>query len=217
MSSDDFQSITFHEIKNSIGILKSTLALLEKKHPEISEFDYWFELKSEAEFLNNAIETYKQLTSNIFESSEIYVTSVTHKLKERLRALEDHYDFHVEITVADNLPSMYANEYRLKSILINLIKNSFEAMDGCGSIFLTVQKEDNYIRFDLQDFGGGITDEIAQKMYTPNFTTKKYGTGLGLSICRQFVTEMSGTLSHTCRQNEGTTFTVKIPIYLRQK
>ena len=216
MSPDGFQSKTFHEIKNSITILNSTISLIEKSHPEIVDYPYWFELKSETKFLRNIIADYGQIRNHDLSLEPTSVDSIVERLQRRLRSVEEEYHFHFIFALAEDLPDMYTDEYRLKSTIINLLKNSFEAMNHVGTVFINIFQDDEFIRVDIQDFGGGIAPEVASKMYDPDFTTKESGTGLGLSISRQFITEIGGILLHTSRPGDGTTFTIKIPIYSEQ-
>ena len=109
---------------------------------------------------------------------------------------------------------MYADEYRLTSCLINLLKNAFDAMDHTGTVHVDVSQENNFIRVDIRDSGGGITPEVMSHMYDPHFSTKLASSGLGLPITKQFITEMNGELLCNTRLGEGTTFTIKIPIYI---
>lgn len=214
MSADESAQKTFHEIKNSITILNSSLSLIEKAHPEVMGFDHWSDCRTELNFLIELIENYHETCFLPLNLQRVPVSCMVEKLSIRLRPIREEYSFFFHVSVADNLPDMYADEYRLTSILNNLLKNAFDAMDQVGTVHVTVTQENNFIRADIRDSGGGITPEVMAHMYEPHFSTKPSGSGLGLPITRQFISEMNGELLCDTCVGEGTTFTIKIPIYI---
>ena len=214
MSADESAQKTFHEIKNSITILNSSLALIEKSHPEVMGFDYWSECKAELNFLKGIIENYHETCFQSPHMCRISVSDMVEKMSGRLRPIRDEYPFHFQVRIHNHLPDMYADEYRLTSCLINLLKNAFDAMDHTGTVHVDVSQENNFIRVDIRDSGGGITPEVMSHMYDPHFSTKLASSGLGLPITKQFIAEMNGELLCNTRLGEGTTFTIKIPIYI---
>jgi len=69
-----------------------------------------------------------------------------------------------------------------------------------------------YVFIDITDNGCGISPELIEKINEPFYTTKGTGTGLGLTICNNIVKEHFGEISIQSKVNEGTTFTVKLPV-----
>lgn len=107
----------------------------------------------------------------------------------------------------------------IKHILLNLISNAKEALNqlqisqASKHIIITLSAENNILYIDVTDFAGGIDPSIADKIFTPYFTTKKSGTGLGLYIAKT-LTEyfMQGQLSYTTDTQEGwSNFRLMIP------
>ena len=72
--------------------------------------------------------------------------------------------------------------------------------------------DDEFVKISITDNGCGISDEVAGKLFTPNFTTKSSGMGLGLSIVKNIITVSQGEISFTTQVNVGTTFYVKFPL-----
>lgn len=213
MPSECSERQVFHEIKNSLAILSSSLSLLEKSHPEVLGFNYWPDIQTELCILRESIEDYSQLSHRTQTLSRLSVKDVVTLLEQQLRPIRDAHSFVCKITIENHLPDFYGDAYRVRSCLTNLVKNSFEAMEKTGTVFLNISQEDRFIRFDLQDFGGGIPPENTLLIYNPEFTTKPYGSGMGLAITKQFVSEMNGVLACCSRPGDGTTFTIKLPIY----
>ena len=95
-------------------------------------------------------------------------------------------------------------------VIENLLKNALDAMDGKGSITVTIQESEKEIMVDVADTGKGIAAKNLQKVFKPGFTTKKRGWGLGLSLSKRIIEQYhKGDLF--VRQSEpgkGTTFRI---------
>jgi len=95
-------------------------------------------------------------------------------------------------------------------VIENLLKNALDAMEGKGSITITIQEHDKEILIDVADTGKGIAAKNLQKVFKPGFTTKKRGWGLGLSLSKRVIEQYhKGQLF--VRQSEvgkGTTFRI---------
>ena len=99
---------------------------------------------------------------------------------------------------------------RMKQILINLIINAKDAMNGVGEIVIRVDEDQNYAFLSVKDSGCGIKDSDKDKIFEPFFTTKPsgQGSGLGLAIVKRLVESMDGRIEFTTEINKGTTFTI---------
>ncbi|MBU1069002.1 HAMP domain-containing histidine kinase [Myxococcota bacterium] len=90
-----------------------------------------------------------------------------------------------------------------KSILVNLLVNAAQAMDGSGTVTISLVRHGDSLHIDVRDTGPGVPSELAGRIFEPFFTTKDpgTGTGLGLSVCRMLAGRAGGTL--TCVPDEG--------------
>ena len=98
-------------------------------------------------------------------------------------------------------------------VVENLCKNAVDAMEGKGTITLTLMDEDHRVVIEVQDTGKGIKKKDVANVFTPGFTTKKRGWGLGLSLAKRIVEEYhKGRIF--VKQSEigkGTTFRIEMP------
>ena len=114
-----------------------------------------------------------------------------------------------------DLPCIASDRNRLKQVCINLMMNSFQAMDNGGALLIrTYTKSDNSVRIDIADTGCGIPPERIEQIFDAFYTTKKAGdgTGLGLFIVREMIQLMHGRIEVASREGEGTTFTIMLPL-----
>ncbi|GAE07505.1 ATP-binding protein [Paenibacillus sp. JCM 10914] len=101
---------------------------------------------------------------------------------------------------------------KMIQVLINLIRNAFQAMDQTGAVKLSLRKEASTAIVEVEDTGIGIDQESLTRIFDPFYTTKEEGTGLGLSLCQKIVEDHGGRITVQSERGVGTTFTIFIPI-----
>lgn len=123
---------------------------------------------------------------------------------------------HVRTHIPDAPALVYGDHAQLKQVVINLVLNSLQAMEGRGpgSLQLRIELKDAHLLFSVADTGAGIPPELMSRIFDPFFTTKgpDRGTGLGLSICSSIVREHGGDISVESEPGKGTKFTLVLPL-----
>ncbi len=211
MSNEDYQKI-FHEIKNNVAFINSSLQLIEKSHPEIKAFPYWKDSMQEVSALKKML--IELSSARLCNDLSVQKTSLENFLSDFVDSYTSilvSNDFQFQIELETPLPDVYIDSDRLKRALFNLVKNSSEAMDGLGLVRLTGCLENSFIRLDLTDSGGGLSPDYLPKLFTPLETTKPNGTGLGLLIARQIIESHGGRLTVDSRPQDGCTFSIYLP------
>lgn len=211
MTNEDYQKI-FHEIKNNITFISSSLQLVEKAHPEIETFPYWKDSMQEVNALKNMlIDLSSARLCDDLDLQKLSPEIILPELIHSCMTLFDSDDFCCGMEFESSLPKILIDPHRLKRVLFNLIKNSFEAMDGSGKIQFAFRKENTFLKISLTDNGGGIPKEYLPKLFTPFETTKQSGTGLGLLIARQIIEAHGGHLTVDSLPGVGCTFSIYLP------
>ena len=101
---------------------------------------------------------------------------------------------------------------RFERALLNIIKNAREAMPGGGRLRLAVYPSGEWVVFEVEDNGRGMSPEVAAMIFEPFFTHGKAdGTGLGMPMARSVVEAHRGTIRVESRLGEGTKFEIKVP------
>jgi len=97
----------------------------------------------------------------------------------------------------------------------NLFRNAIQSIPSnrLGEIFVQLKLSENAIILSIQDNGTGISDELRDKIFSPNFTTKNSGMGLGLALVKNIIESSEGKIWFESTVNVGTTFFISLPIF----
>jgi two-component system sensor histidine kinase DctS len=125
----------------------------------------------------------------------------------------------VAVHCPSDLPAVLCDRTMVEQVLLNLARNGMQAMaeDTSNKVLtLSVRHAEStassrWLEFTVADLGQGIPDGVAEKLFTPFFTTKQEGMGLGLSLCRTVVEQHGGLLSHRPNHPRGTVFSFTLP------
>jgi signal transduction histidine kinase len=124
-----------------------------------------------------------------------------------------YYDIDLDLP---ELPLLRVNPAALNQVWTNIILNSADAMGKNGSLSIQSNHDDEQIWVTIQDSGPGIKEDVIDKIFEPNFSTKKsevkFGLGLGLSICKSIIEQHGGTISANNSAKGGAIFTIRLPI-----
>ncbi|MCU9612541.1 ATP-binding protein [Caldibacillus lycopersici] len=109
--------------------------------------------------------------------------------------------------------TVLCDEQKIKQVLINLVKNALDAMEGPGNITVKISKRGNHGVISIKDEGVGIPNELIDKLGKPFFTTKSNGNGLGLMMSFKIIEEHNGKIAVKSEPGVGTVFTISIPLH----
>lgn len=124
----------------------------------------------------------------------------------------------VRMELRSVLPNVFGDRIQLQQVLINLIMNAIEAMEGVVDrsrelVICSGPDNNGSVLVSVTDRGVGISADAIDRMFTPFFTTKSSGLGMGLSICRSIVEAHGGRLSASPNEGRGATFQIALPLY----
>ncbi len=116
----------------------------------------------------------------------------------------------------ESLPAIYAVSSQIQQIFINLILNSFDAMQGGGRLRIDAHELEEGVEFLFEDSGPGIPEDQRNNIFEPFFSTKDGGTGLGLTVSYNIVTAHGGTLDLVDGRDSGACFRLFLPMGVEQ-
>lgn len=217
-----------HEIMNSITPISSlTSTLREILDHEMTKAGDEYHLKNEgAEDLREGLETIENRSKGLIKFIDAYreytslpqpkiKTVVLKELLDKVAQLMRPEIKKTTITFAVNCESEYlsvqADAEMIEQVLINLVKNSVEALSDTpnGRIDMRASYTSGAVIIDVSDNGPGIIQEALNRIFVPFFTTKKTGSGIGLSLSRQIMQMHHGSLSVESEPGVMTVFRLK--------
>lgn len=220
-----FLTITSHELRSPMTPMKAQLQMLEQ--------GYFGNLKAEQKDSLNMIirnaERLDKIISDFLEISRIEAARLKFEfkktnLKETIDeivkfmegfALEKNITLKKEIK---DLPEIMVDPDRVNQVLSNIINNAIKFSDDGNEIIINAEQKDNFIHFQVKDFGTGISPEDQIRIFEPFYqiektSNKKYcGTGLGLAICRGIVECQKGKIWVESKKGKGSTFHFTVPL-----
>lgn len=205
-----------HEIKNPLTPMKLSIQHLERSIAD-NPADLPERIKRTAKTLVEQIDT---LTNIANEFSSFAKMPKAHEqelnLVEVIETVIDLYKKEqVEIIFNTNglkNTTIFADKDQLNRMFTNLIKNAIQAIpnDKNGKIEVSLTTDKKQYEIKISDNGLGIPEELHDKIFTPNFTTKTTGMGLGLAMVKNMVENLNGKIDFTTSKN-GTTFRIEVP------
>ena len=119
----------------------------------------------------------------------------------------------VRVVLAPDLPSVTIDKIQLQQVLINLIRNAVEAMQGQPGreLIVATQASDDVVQVSVLDSGPGLSEEVSRRLFQPFVTTKENGMGLGLTICQSIIEGHGGRIWATKRDGGGAAFHFRLP------
>ncbi len=118
----------------------------------------------------------------------------------------------VKLSVDEGVPEVSADRQMIKQVMVNLVKNALEAMEGRpnSTVSIALSAADGEVQLVVADNGAGMEQSTIDALFSPFFTTKIGGIGLGLSISRRIVEQHGGRIEVDSELGSGTTFTVAL-------
>ncbi len=206
-----------HEIRNPLTLVSSSLQLIESEHPEVKDFYGWTQTMEDVDFMRQLLEELSSFNNGSTVrpscfSMEQLLKNIAISFAISLNEQESAIEFSSKI--APDLGDFVGDKLKLEEVLLNLLRNAKDAIEGAGSIFLSATRLEDSLQIEVKDTGCGIPDEHLQSIFEPFRTYKPNGTGLGLALSQQIITAHGGSLSVESQEGKGSTFSIILPIAL---
>ncbi|MBU7007319.1 two-component system sensor histidine kinase NtrB [Phosphitispora fastidiosa] len=203
-----------HEIRNPLTSVRGFIQLLKKELEGTPKEEYISIIISEIDRVNTIISKLLKLTKPaVLNKIEANISN----LFSDIRVLMESEAFLKNITITENfpdsLPPVQIDCEQIKQVIINIVRNSFEAMPEGGNIVIrgTEREKERQVCLEISDTGEGMTEETIRQMFMPFFTTKDSGTGLGLAVSQAIVESHGGRLEVISKLGEGTKTRLYLP------
>ena len=216
-----------HEINNPLGGISNCLKLISnkmnKKNPKPEDLKYSMKyLKTSERELNRCIRIVRNFLSfSRRPNFKPALTNINTIILEVIALIEPQANVQNVVIFKDfesDLPQIMTDAQQLNQALMNIILNSLTAMPQGGKLKVSSEfdQKSEVIKIDISDTGYGIPEKDLLHIFEPFFSSEPEGkgTGLGLSIVYEVIDEHNGSIEVESVVENGTTFTIKLPIYM---
>lgn len=201
-----------HEIKNPIAVIKGYLDMLdinEKKQVE----KYIPIINSEIKRLLNLLEDFLLVNKNNMDFDVMDIEMLIEETLYKFENLSD--DININYEAIDDEIFINGDYNRLGQVLINVIKNSIEAISDKekGEINIKTSLNSKFFEIEISDNGIGMQEKVLKRIKEPFYTTKNRGTGLGVSLSYEIIEAHKGKIVYESEEGVGTTVKISLPLY----
>jgi signal transduction histidine kinase len=212
-----------HEVKNPLGAIKGAAQLLAEPSPGVADID-----PSSREFLGIILEEVDRLdrvVGSVLDYARptkgnpapVDLNAVVRRTVQILSSGPDD-EVVIELELTEDLPRIRVDAEQLRQVLMNLVRNAAQAMNGRGKVVVGTRARpapsttsNGWVELRVTDSGPGISQKVLKNLFVPFYTTKNQGTGLGLAISQRLVQSAGGAIEVKTHEGAGTTFTVVLP------
>ena len=223
-----------HEVRNPLNSLSIHLQLAEKhwrelrkhwealkaRYPEASPPAGLDKIENNLSVIRDEVDRLDTVVKNFLlavrpQRPNWAFVDVETLITNTLKVLEPEISSHQIDLVFEPLEeplTLPVDEFQIHQVLINILRNSIDAMSGGGQIRIRLTKLADRIRIQILDTGEGIPSENLKRVFEPYFTTRAEGTGLGLAVVERIIREHQGRLRVESDPKQGTCFTIDLPL-----
>ncbi len=206
-------TVIAHEVRNPLMIIKGALRTMARNATSVEDVrDAAHDIDEEIDRLNRLVNDVLDVARPIrFDPAPTDLNTVCRDAVQAAAAGRRHAP--VMLDLADGLPELVTDGERIRTVLVNLLMNADQAIDGRAGATVTLithRAEDRRATIIVRDTGKGISADDLPRIFEPYFTTRRAGTGLGLAIAKNIVEGLGGTIGVTTSAGTGTDFRIEL-------
>jgi len=201
-----------HDFNNFLTVIDSaTDYLLDTYLPDEEQRRSVLDIRAASERASALSARLLALTDSTHHAARIVAPNeIVRGLARLLRQVLRH-QAELSLELCDTLGCIRADTGQIEQVLLNLVVNARDAVNGQGKIVLRTRKRKGGVAIEVSDNGSGISDDVKARLFEPFFTTKAHGFGLGLSTVHTLVEQNGGQVSVNSVSGQGTTFSLVFP------
>jgi signal transduction histidine kinase len=202
-----------HEIRNPIGVINTSAALLEKADDPEKRAELVRMIREESARVGSLVQDFLQLSRNR-QPSFATIDPAAPMERALASALAGRENIQVEKSLRHDQRRINADAGLLQQAWGNILNNALQAMGDEGGTLRIESRivDDHLVELAVEDSGPGIAPDIMPRLFEPFFTTKEQGTGLGLSIANTLIEANAGRLEVQNPQQGGARFAMTFPV-----
>jgi two-component system sensor kinase FixL len=207
----EMAAVVAHEVRNALAGVCGVVQVISSRLPKDSR-----EAVAAGEALTRLDALSKMVNDMLLFA---HLPEPEHRLVDLGQLLRSIVDFaghdplfhDTPISLTGGAVPIVGDEELLRTVLLNLLTNSAQAMSGGGMIRVAIESAGRTCRIAIADDGPGVPPEVRGRLFTPFFTTKARGTGLGLATARRIIDAHGGSIQVECPSGGGTRVVIELP------
>ena len=200
-----------HEVKNPLAVCKGYLDMIDLNKEE-KALKYINIMKQEINRSLNIISDFVEYNKIKVVKEQIDLNCLLDDVYDSFKILMTNKKIKLEYKNRDDQEIYFNGDYeRLKQVIINILKNAYEACTENGKIEISSNLYKNYLDILIEDNGIGMDEETLKNIKEMFYTTKQNGTGLGVALSNEIIKSHNGELLFTSEPNKGTKVTIRLP------
>lgn len=200
---------------NNISMIAQTYAELYDHLGDKDRVAFMGKVEAETERIREIVKNLLDFSrSKQPQLSAADVNAVAAKSVKLVQNMLEVSNIETRLNLAEGLPPVRIDEHQIEQVLVNLLTNAAQAMNGGGKVVVSTQpgRDARWVEIAVTDGGKGIAPEHLPHVFDPFFSTKgEGGTGLGLSVSYGIVKNHRGEIRVDSKPGIGTTFTIELP------
>lgn len=201
-----------HELRNPISAAKGLMQLMGRKRDPEQTRNYSDLVLRELDRVTRLLNEFLLLgkPANI-ESKPIDPIPFLSELLPIFQGEAIGLNVEIELDIEPMISPLAADPGQLTQVLLNLVRNAVQAIDGFGKVTIRLREHDDFVRIDVMDTGPGLSSEALDNLFRPFFTTKERGTGLGLAVVQAIIHNHGGKITASNQPEGGAIFSLSFP------
>jgi PAS domain S-box-containing protein len=206
-----------HELRNPLGAIKNAGFYIRRRvantdipstEPRVMEF---------LDIIDEEVNSANKVITDLLGFSRVAKPTVAPAniagiIEDALRYTPVPEKIKLTKDINNGLPMVMVDGEQIKQVFLNITLNAIQAMgEKGGRLDIRASDKGKFVEVEFIDTGGGIPDQIKEKIFDPLFTTKAKGVGLGLSVCKTIMERHEGDIKVKSQAGKGTTFTISLP------
>ncbi len=207
-----------HEIKNPLGIVRSTAEILEKRLKNVAPGNEHLAsiIIEETSRLDRIVREFLDFARpQKLNMAAVSIAQILRKTIVHMQPELDQSKITISDKIEDNCPEIVADHERLYQVFLNIFVNAIQAMPEGGVLTVVVKEKSGpkaKLSISISDSGIGMSEPVIEQIFIPFFTNKIRGTGLGMAIVKNIIDFHGGKIWVDSKEGEGASFTMELPV-----
>jgi signal transduction histidine kinase len=209
----EFTAMIVHEIRNPVTTMTMGLQFFQKLHAAGPENERAVLALDESQRLHNLLsEVLMYAKPQVLQLAQTEIKAFIESMMPTLTEMPEGENRQLAIVLPEQPIVVLADPDKLKQVLINLVRNAYEAIAPGESVTCTVMTESDIAKIDIHNSGPPIPADILPNLTQPFCSTKASGSGLGLAIVKRILEAHNGRLAIQSAVGEGTVIQIQLPL-----